>query len=50
MKMKVLVTTALLALTPALAFAACGHEQQAMSCADGTVYDAATGSCKVVTG
>ena len=51
MKVKVLVTSALLATMPALAFAACsGHEKQVMTCADGSEYDAASGSCKVVTG
>lgn len=49
--MKTLLSAAILALAPALAFAACGgHSEQAMTCADGTVYDAASGSCKVVSG
>lgn len=35
------------ALTPALAVAAggCGHDEAKLSCADGHVYDAATGRC-----
>ncbi len=33
------------------ALAACsGHSDQAMTCTDGTAYDAETGTCKVVTG
>ena len=50
MTIKTLVTSALLALSPLAAYAACGHEQQAMSCAEGMQYDAESGSCKAVTG
>ncbi len=52
MTIKTLLAAAALTLSPALAMAACyeGHEKQAMSCADGTVYDTATNSCKVVSG
>ncbi|MCE0504559.1 MULTISPECIES: adenylosuccinate lyase [unclassified Roseivivax] len=32
------------------AYAACGHGQASITCAEGTVYDAASQSCKVVTG
>lgn len=52
MKTKTLLTALVLALAPAVsAYAACsGHSQQAMTCADGMAYDAATNSCKVVSG
>ncbi|MDA7424518.1 chitin-binding domain-containing protein [Thalassococcus lentus] len=51
MKFKMLLTTAALVLAPAFAAnAACsGHEKQVMSCAEGSVYDAETGSCKVMS-
>ncbi|WP_299733181.1 hypothetical protein [uncultured Tateyamaria sp.] len=43
-----------LTLAPALAFAqGCNygkHDQQAMSCADGTTYDAASKTCLPTTG
>lgn len=44
---------ALLALCATLtpAFAQCGHDsQQAMTCAEGTVFDADTNSCVKMTG
>ncbi len=45
MKLKLAVLALLLA--PSLAFASCpAHEQQALSCAEGSVYDAASGTCK----
>jgi hypothetical protein len=49
---KTLLTAALLVLgSVASGYAACsGHSEQAMTCADGTVYDTETGTCKVVTG
>lgn len=51
MTIKTLLTAAALAVAPAFAFAACGgHSQQAMSCADGLVYDTESGTCKVVSG
>lgn len=51
MKLTTLVAATLLSMAPMLASAACfGHEKQAMSCAEGTVYDADSNSCKVVTG
>lgn len=34
-----------LAVLPAFGYAACSTSHQAMSCADGTVWDAATQSC-----
>jgi hypothetical protein len=48
MKIKTIVAAALLALSPGLAFASCFGEhtnQQAMSCGEGMVWDAATQSC-----
>ena len=51
MKLKMLLTTTVLALAPALpAIAACGgHEKQAMSCAEGSQYDEAKGACVVIS-
>lgn len=46
MTIKTLLTAGLLALAPVMSFAACsGHTEQAMSCADGMVWDAETSSC-----
>ncbi|WP_300029184.1 hypothetical protein [uncultured Roseobacter sp.] len=46
MTIRTLAAALALALTPALAFAeGCNYDTQAMSCADGTVYDAASGTC-----
>ena len=48
MKTKTVLVALALTLAPALAFAqGCnyGKSQQAMSCAEGTVYDTATGTC-----
>lgn len=52
MKTKTLLTALALVVGPAFAAqAACsGHSQQAMTCSDGMSYDAATNSCKVVSG
>jgi len=55
MTMKKTITTllasAVLGLTPALAMAYCSSSQhQAMTCAEGSVYDAESNTCKVVTG
>jgi hypothetical protein len=46
--MKTLFATAFLALSPAIAMAQCSSEHmdvQAMSCADGSTWDAATSAC-----
>lgn len=43
--LKTLLTAAILAVTPIVAAAMCGHDQQAMTCAEGFVYDAETGTC-----
>ncbi|MDJ0823708.1 MAG: adenylosuccinate lyase [Paracoccaceae bacterium] len=52
MTIKTVLTAAALVVAPALAYAeGCSwHSQQAMSCADGMVYDSETNSCKTVTG
>ena len=49
--MKTTIIALVLAALPAVAFAACGHEQTAQSCADGSQWDAAKGACvPIVTG
>lgn len=52
MTIKTLLTSAALALATATAgFASCsGHREAAMSCADGMVYSAETGTCILATG
>ena len=54
MKTKTVLVALALTLAPTLSLAmGCHygkHEQQAMSCADGTVYDAASKSCVSTTG
>ena len=48
MKVTTLLTAAVLAFTPALAFAGCsgyGHSETANSCADGQLWDVASQSC-----
>ncbi|RED14052.1 adenylosuccinate lyase [Pontivivens insulae] len=48
--MKTAIVAALLILSPAAAFAAgCSGSHQAMSCADGTTYDAQSGTCVATT-
>ncbi|MFD1341776.1 adenylosuccinate lyase [Litorisediminicola beolgyonensis] len=49
---KTTLTAAALFLASALGVsAACsGHSDQAMTCADGTVYDSESNSCKTVSG
>lgn len=42
---KTLLAAAALAIVPALGFAACSGSHQAMSCADGMVWDPERGSC-----
>ena len=44
--MKLKLTVLALVLAPSLAMACPAHDQQAMSCAEGSSYDAATGTCK----
>lgn len=51
MTMKTLIAAAALALSPALAFAACSdHAEQVMTCADGMTYDANSKACVVMSG
>ncbi|EAU45610.1 MULTISPECIES: hypothetical protein [Salipiger] len=51
MTIKTLLTAAALAVAPFAATAACtGHSEAKVSCAAGTVFDAATGTCKVISG
>ncbi|SHH75936.1 chitin-binding domain-containing protein [Marivita hallyeonensis] len=54
MTIKTLLTTAALTLATATSgFAACqwgDHDTASMTCAAGTVYDAETNTCKVVSG
>ncbi|WP_323769914.1 chitin-binding domain-containing protein [Antarctobacter sp.] len=51
MMLKTLIAAAALALSPALAIAACSdHAEQVMTCADGTTYDATTKTCVVMSG
>lgn len=47
MKTKIVLTTAILTLASTVsAYAGCKyHEQQAMSCAEGTAYDAESKTC-----
>ncbi|MEN8685157.1 chitin-binding domain-containing protein [Marivita sp.] len=52
MTIKTLLTTAALTIATATSgFAACfDHEEVSMTCANGSVYDADTNTCKVVSG
>ena len=43
--MKILLASLALGLVPAFAMAACWEDRTAMSCTDGTVYDADTQTC-----
>ena len=49
MKTKTILCALALSLAPTLSFAACSgmakHDQTAMSCAEGQVFDAATRTC-----
>ncbi|KIN71869.1 hypothetical protein [Sulfitobacter guttiformis] len=50
MKMKIALATATLLLLPTLSMAAgCNYDKQAMSCAQGSVYDSASKSCVATT-
>lgn len=52
MKLKIALTCAALSLAPSLAFGmGCSHgkEKQVMSCAAGSVYSDATGTCVATT-
>ena len=44
--MKTKLLAIVLVFAPSIVSAACaGHEKQAMSCTEGTVYDSASGTC-----
>lgn len=45
MPLRTLAAALALAIVPSFSVAACGHDRQAMSCAEGSVYDAASGTC-----
>ncbi len=48
MTFKVLAATLALAIAPTLGFAeGCAHDKQVMSCAEGSTFNPATGSCTV---
>ncbi len=50
MKLKIALAAAALILVPQLSVAAgCSHSKQATSCAEGSVYDAASQSCVATT-
>jgi uncharacterized protein YdeI (BOF family) len=50
MKLKMILTAAALVVSPALAFAECSFDShQAMTCAEGSQYDAETNSCVVIS-
>ncbi|MAU45673.1 adenylosuccinate lyase [Salipiger sp. HF18] len=51
MTIKALLTAAALIAAPLSASANCmGHSDARMTCADGTVFDSVSGTCKVVSG
>ena len=52
MTIKTLAAAVALTLTPVLAYSQCsfGKQQAAMSCAEGSVYDAQSGTCVPTTG
>ena len=47
---KTILATVLLTLSTVAATACPFHDQQVMSCAEGSTFDPETNSCKVVTG
>jgi hypothetical protein len=51
MKIKTTLAAFVLAVAPTLSFAACweGHSQQAMSCAEGQVWDETSEACVEAT-
>jgi hypothetical protein len=53
MTVKTLLSAAVLAVLPGLTFAMCAgearHDEQAMTCAEGTQWDAQTATCIPVT-
>ncbi|MCX8227670.1 MAG: carbohydrate-binding module family 14 protein [Sulfitobacter sp.] len=49
MKLGIALSTLALVALPTFGFAMCTSEQHAMSCAEGTVYDAETATCVIAT-
>ena len=50
MKIKTAAFALALSILPAIGYAnGCSHDRQAMSCAEGTVYDAEAGACVATT-
>ncbi len=53
MSVKTFLTAAILAVLPGLTFAQCAgearHDQQAMTCAEGTQWDTQTATCVPIT-
>lgn len=50
MKFKTLTVALALLLAPTLSFATgCSHSKQAISCAEGSIYDSKTGGCNLST-
>jgi|TARA_R110002126_G_scaffold169314_5_gene318193 hypothetical protein len=47
MKLRIALSALVLAAIPAVGFAECGSQQHAMSCAEGSVYDAQTATCVI---
>ncbi|MFD2738836.1 carbohydrate-binding module family 14 protein [Sulfitobacter aestuarii] len=45
MKLRIALTALILSLPSLAAAAGCSHDRRVMSCAEGTVYDHATGTC-----
>ncbi len=51
MTIKTLLTAAALVVAPLAAWADCSYHNEAkMTCAEGSEYDSASGTCKVVSG
>lgn len=49
MKLGIALSTLALVVAPSLGFAMCDSQKHAMSCAEGTVYDAASATCVAAT-
>lgn len=49
MKLGIALSTLALVALPSFGFAMCASQKHAMSCAEGSVYDAETATCVVTT-
>ncbi len=49
MKLGIALSTLALVALPSLSFAMCDSQKHAMSCAEGSVYDAASATCVATT-